>query len=115
MKRKHKVGNKVVALSTKDRPSQPRKVGEIYIVTYVYHCPSTGDQLINIDNILKRSENTITLCSCGRMHNIGNNLSLTIAEEFVDIENIQEELDNAVETENFEVAATLHKIQSCKI
>jgi len=113
MNKKHNIGDKVVALSSASRPCQPRKQGKIYTITNVYYCPRKGNQLVNIDNTKKISR--LTRCSCGEIHSNMPNSSLTIAEEFVNINDIQDEIDNAVEIENYELAHVLHQIQTHQI
>lgn len=104
-----KIGEKVIALTNpRDERSQPRVKGQLYEILDVLFCFSCGVQLINITTI--QTARPSVFCECGQ-HGIPNdNKYWTLSKFFAKPEELQSELDRAVEEENYEEAITIRDI-----
>lgn len=104
---KFSVGDKVVALSNQPTPnSQPRIKGKIYTVNAIMFCSTDGRQLINLG---LPSEHVVLLCSCGKKHP-NDGLMWTFSKEFAKVDDVDEALENAVASEDYELAVVLRDI-----
>lgn len=104
MNQDHKIGDEVIALSSADRPNQPRKKGRHYTITSVYFCSATGRQLVNID--YTKSMTCVMKCGCGKPHHTGDHYAYTYANRFVKPEDLDARRKLALAEEDYETAAT---------
>ena len=104
---KFKVGDKVVALVGQVHPNaQPRIKGKIYDVVDIMFCSGDGHQMINIGYDSKHKE---LICTCGRKHPT-NGLMWTDSKHFAKVDDVEEALEEAVATEDYELAVILRDI-----
>jgi hypothetical protein len=104
---KFKVGDKVVALIGQVHPNaQPRVKGEIYTVIDVIFCSRDGHQLTNLGY---KSIHHELMCSCGGKHPT-RGLMWTNSEFFDKVDDVEEALEEAVATEDYELAVILRDI-----
>jgi hypothetical protein len=104
---KFSVGDKVVALSNPNHPNcQPRIKGKIYTVNAVMFCSTDGHQLVNLG---LPSEYTLLRCSCGKKHP-NDGLMWTFSKEFAKVDDVDEALENAVVSEDYELAVVLRDL-----
>lgn len=104
---KFKLEEKVVVKSNPDsRFAQPRTRGEVCEVTGIMYCPKNGHQLININYTPAVLDTTLISCSCGDDHP-DHGLAWTLAENFVGASEIEGFMLEAVEDEEYELAAKL--------
>lgn len=106
--KKHKIGDKVLALTNPGYPSsQPRKKGNIYIVQDTSYCCKCGIQSINIGPKLdlKKFSNCVE-CRCG---NIQDALFLcwTDSNHFAKVDDLEKEMQEAVKKEDYETATVI--------
>lgn len=103
-----KIGDKVIALTNpKDSNGQPRIKGHVYIVEDVLWCAKCGGQKINLgyfDDSIRRT------CICGTPYN-GEGKQWTMSKHFALVDDVDAELEEAVEAEDYEFAALLRDAQ----
>jgi hypothetical protein len=104
MNQNHKIGDEVIALSSADRPNQPRIKGRHYTITSVYFCSATGRQLVNID--YTKSMTCVMKCGCGKKHHTGDHYAYTYADRFVKPEDVEARMHLAVAEEDYDTATT---------
>lgn len=113
MKKDFIIGDSVIALSSANRPNQPRIKGNEYTVTDIFYCSTTGEQMININNTpsVGKKKDYIK-CGCGKLHFTGMPLAYTYSKRFVlnDPEAIQNELATALDNEDYETAIIIRDI-----
>ena len=108
--KKFDIGDKVIALTDPLNPgSQPRIKGKIYKVESILYCSYCGEQMINIG---ETSTSTILHHSkCGnKQENKG--LHWTSSDHFSKIDDFDESLQEAIESENYELACLLRDLKS---
>ena len=101
----HSIGDIVIALTNPKSPkSQMRVKGNEYVVQDVSYCSKCGRQSINIGT--STVTNNKVGCRCGTFR---NNLGLawTKSYHFVKREDFEQELAEALEEENYELASLL--------
>lgn len=105
-----KVGDKVVALKSTSKPDRQQPVikGNIYTVLGVMYCNRCGVQAINVTNTTVRC--SFLICSCGHMISLFDNYYYSNSKYFVKIDDIDKELEKAVEAEDYETAIILRDI-----
>lgn len=103
MNQNHKIGDKVIALSTATAPNQPRKKGRHYTITSIFYCSTTGEQMVNIDYC--KSNSKTLACGCGKRHNTKDNLAYTYSNRFVKPENLEALMKESVAEEDYETAS----------
>lgn len=104
-----KIGEKVIALTNpRDPNSQPRVKGQLYEVLDVLYCSKCGEQLINITTI--QTHSPTFYCECGQRRIPNHNKYWTYSRFFAKPEELQSELDRAIEEENYEEAITIRDI-----
>lgn len=105
--KKFKIGDKVVALTNpQDNMSQPRVKGHIYTVEAILYCNGCGVQTINIG---ERTNSYILRCNCGT-ENQSKGLYWTESKHFAKLDNLEEELKDIIENEDYEFARVLSEI-----
>jgi len=105
-----KIGDDVVALSSGDCPSQKRTKDSMYTVTDVMYCPTTGEQLININNTKSCVKTGFISCGCGKRHQKDNHFAFTYSKEFASLNDLESLIQEAVAEEDYESAGELNKI-----
>lgn len=106
---RHKVGDKVVSLTTRTEfNGQPRVKGQVYEVLNTRFCTCCGEQTINIEPTL--SGLTKSRCTCGNITH--TKLWWTRSTHFANLNNLEENIAEAVETEDYETAAMLDKFKA---
>lgn len=112
MKQQFKVGEKVIALNScpeTDTTRQPRVKGKIYEVKAVMYCSGCGSQKINIGYLSQTGAEKLR-CDCNkRVDNEG--LKWTNSIHFAKLDNLDKLIEEAVENEDYELAATLRDLQ----
>ena len=111
MKRLHKIGDTVISLNSNTAPSQPRTKGVKYKVTDIFHCPTNGDQMINIDNTPASGETGYMKCTCGSHHKIPKKLGYTLSELFINMNDLDKELKLAIANEDYQTAIIIRDIR----
>jgi hypothetical protein len=106
MDNKHKISDKVVALSSTplefaDR-CQPRIAGDVYTVIDVMFCNTCGSQVINVSNTTTDRE--YLLCSCRRDKMPTKGVHWTMSGSFAPID---EMMNHALQEEDYEYACKL--------
>lgn len=100
----HKLGDRVMAItSNKIIKTQPRKKGDVYIVSDVMFCSRCGDQLINIGCESPRGN---LLCGCG-ISQYNKMKKWTYSKEFIPI--TEEYLKQMELEENYEICIMIKK------
>lgn len=108
MEKRFKVGETVIALNNPSSElGQPRKKGQQYIVNAVIYCCSCGIQSINIGP--KTRNGSLFSCGCGSKQPHWG-LHWTVSEYFARPEELEAEMQSAVEEENYEHAAVLRDL-----
>lgn len=106
MDRKHKISDRVVALSSTPieyaERCQPRVRGEVYTVIDVMFCNTCGSQVVNVSNTATDKE--YLLCSCRRNKMPTKGVHWTSSENFAPIDEV---LEHALAEENYEYACIL--------
>lgn len=112
--KRFQIGDKIIALSDSvSASSQIRKKGKIYEVTGIQYCSSCGIQTINIDFQKNIFLGTYTQERCFYCKGISkpSEMGLTISREFAKIDDINQELEKAVENEDYELASLLRDLK----
>lgn len=108
MENKFKIGEEVIALTHPvNEQCQPRVKGKIYIVKDIHYCSKCGQQSINIGPM---SKSPLIDCDCGVKNQLCGYLHFTFSKYFIRPQELQSQLEQAVEEENYEFAATLRDI-----
>jgi len=115
MNRKHEIGDVVIAINTKKAPSQKRVKGQSYTVTDVMYCETNGDQLVNIDNTPSVGSSNQINCACGKRHKLNESLGYTYSIYFINIKNLDAELKEALEQENYDIAIIIREYQRANV
>lgn len=104
---KFKVGDEVVALTSKSCKYNPREAGKKYKVYAVHNCLSCGEELVCVNkNDLPRVM-SIKCSTCGNT-DFTSNKGWTKASHFtMSTQNLHVELQLAIEREDYEYAAQL--------
>lgn len=109
--KKFELNQKVIVKSNPEsRLCQPRTRGEICEITGIMYCPKNGHQLININHTPAIIKTGITSCTCGDDHP-DHNLAWTLAEHFVGADEVESFMYEAVEEEEYELAAKLRDLK----
>lgn len=99
-----RVGDKVIALTApQSERSQHREIGKTYTVQNVTFCYCCGVQSINIG---EKTNSEKTKCSCGCVASSRGNF-WTKSKHFASVDKAEDEMREAVASENYELAATL--------
>lgn len=111
MTKQFNIGDRVIALSSGVAPNQPRSKGNKYTVTRLLYCRTNGQQFINIDDTPATGSSGFLLCTCGKKHKSGN-IAYTLSDRFVkdDPNVIKQELEDALESEDYDTAILLRDI-----
>lgn len=107
---RHKVGDRVVALSSSNDPYTPEhKRGVIYKVLSVSYCKKCGCQSIGIGTSSRDYDYTSTMCYCGfRDHYDGSHELMSF--RFAPLDNLSQYISEAEQNEDFELAQLLTEI-----
>ena len=111
MKQQFKVGEEVIALNSspvEDTTRQPRIKGKKYIVNAVLYCSGCGTQKINI-GYQSTTPTGKLVCDCGKRMDC-EGLKWTNSVFFAKLDDIDNLIEEAVENEDYELAATLRDI-----
>lgn len=102
------IGDKVIALSSSVNNEQLRVKGNLYIVNAVGYCSGCGSQIINVSGETKIQSGK---CTCGNIQP-AKGLWWTTSRHFIkaDENSISEAIKEALESENYELAATLRNL-----
>lgn len=107
---KFSVGEIAIALSSREGETyQPRTKGCAYPVFAISYCARCGEQKINISG-KSTSGNLTVRCYCGHIQP-NNGLWWTKSYRFTKPQFLSEEIQKAVEKEDYELAEVLHKIE----
>lgn len=112
MKQQFKVGEKVIALNSSpetDTTRQPRVKGKIYEIKAISYCSGCGTQRVNIGYSSETSTGMVN-CHCGK-RTPHEGLKWTNSEFFAKLDNLDKLIEEAVENEDYELAATLRDLQ----
>ena len=111
MKQEFSLGESVVALSSAGKPNQVRTRGDVYSVTDIIYCSTTGEQLININNSQACGKSGYMTCGCGKKHLVGDK-AYTYSTKFVSNtpEAIQSRLEQALDDEDYDVAIVIRDV-----
>ena len=102
------IGDKVIALTdSKNELSQPRQKGKIYIVVSLMYCQRCGIQMVSLGIKSKRPK---IHCTCGCSQN-NDGLCFTHSKHFAKVDEFDQEIADAVEEENYELAALLRDLK----
>ena len=105
---RHNVGDKVVALTSNSSPrSQTRVAGQTYVVKDVTYCQKCGMQAINIG---QSTYIPFIDCTCGHEQPTRGK-HWTDSPLFAPLQEIDNLMASAIETENYEMAEVLKKAQ----
>jgi len=109
MNQNFKIGDSVIALSTGERPAQPRIKGNEYVVTDIFYCSTDGKQMVNIDNTPAVS--AYLNCGCKKRHHSGGK-AFTYSSQFVlnDPKAINNRLEEALDEEDYETAVIIRDL-----
>jgi hypothetical protein len=110
MEKRFKIGDKVVSLTNPTREgSQPRVKGKTYNVQAVQYCSGCGVQVINLGYRLPNNTMRYSDCICGKeIFNEG--LFWTLSKFFARADDLESAIEEAVENEDYETAATLRDL-----
>lgn len=113
MEKRFKVGETVIALSDPSGPrGQPRKKGGKYIVQATSYCCGCGEQVINIGpKVYGSIWSQYVGCRCGSKQP-HNGLGWTRSTHFARPEELEAEMQEAVESETYEHAAILRDLMN---
>lgn len=110
-----KIGDKVIALTNpEDNCCQPRIKGNIYVVEAILYCHKCGKQSINIGEKATLEEfihPDHVECECGAITIDDGKLFYTDSELFAKVDDLEEELEEAVHNEDYELASILRDIK----
>lgn len=102
------IGDKVIALTNPTRVnSQPRVKGQMYIVQKIMYCSNCGIQMINID---PKSILSIFNCTCNNDQPC-DGYHFTQSVLFAKVDDLEEELKEAVHNEDYELASILRNVK----
>lgn len=109
MEKRFKIGDKVVSLTNpSSEGSQPRVKGKVYKVQAIQYCSGCGEQVINIGYRLPNNA-MYSDCNCGKeVFNEG--LFWTLSKYFARVDNLATAIEEAVQNEDYETAATLRDL-----
>ena len=103
------IGEEVYALTTRPGPCcQPRVAGEKYIVLATQFCVKCGEQSINIAG--QTDDFGIIVCECGSEQK-DDGLWWTKSEYFTKAEEVDNEIEAAISSEEYEMASILRDIK----
>jgi hypothetical protein len=112
MEKRFKIGDKVVALtSPKTEMCQPRVKGKIYTAHAIRYCPGCGEQKINLGIITPTDTSNLTACGCGKKYQ-NEGLHWTLSRYFAKADNLETAIEEALENEDYESAATLRDLNN---
>ena len=101
---RHKAGDRVIALSSsRSKRLQPRKKGNVYVVSDVLYCCGCGDQFVNIG--VSTAQGNIR-CGCKKSQ-MNHRKMWTYSKEFAPI--TPEYLKQMEAEENFEMCSLIKK------
>jgi hypothetical protein len=115
MEKRFKIGDKVVSLTNPaTEGSQPRVKGKTYNVKAVQYCSGCGAQVINLGYHLPIPNSTIRYsdysdCVCGK-EVLNEGLFWTLSKFFARADDLESAIEEAVENEDYETAATLRDL-----
>jgi protein-arginine kinase activator protein McsA len=108
---RYKVGQRVVALSnSKPNSIQPRVKGKIYTIDSILFCSGCGKQFLNFGTIADEGCDKYGTCSCGTKTD-GRGLVWTSSIFYAPIDDIDSQIEKAIEEEDYELAAPLRDIK----
>jgi hypothetical protein len=106
MDTKHKISDRVVALSSTplefSERCQPRVRGEVYTVIDVMFCNTCGSQVVNVSDT--PTDREFLLCNCRRNKMPTKGVHWTTSGNFAPIDEV---LNHALEVEDYEYACKL--------
>lgn len=107
---RYKVDQKVVALSnSKPNSPQPRVKGKVYTISSILFCSGCGKQFLNFGSV--SDERAIYgTCACGAKTD-ARGLVWTPSKHYAPIDDIDSQIEKAVEEEDYELAALLRDIE----
>lgn len=101
------IGETVIALTNPSGVNcQPRVKGQPYVVEAIMYCKGCGLQTINIG---PKSESTYVTCTCGS-EQVPDGLYWTASKHFARPQELEAEIEKAVEAEDYETAQELSLI-----
>lgn len=104
---KFKVGDEVVAITSKSCKYNPREAGKQYKVYAVHNCLSCGEELVCVTKVDLPRVMSIKCSSCGSS-DFSSNKPWTKASHFsISTASLHVELQLAIEREDYEYAAKL--------
>jgi hypothetical protein len=102
------IGDKVIALTdSKTELSQPRQKGRMYIVVSIMYCQRCGVQMVSLGI---KSNGPKIHCTCGVIQS-NDGLCFTQSKHFAKVDEFDQEIADAVEEENYELAALLRDLK----
>jgi hypothetical protein len=110
MEKRFKIGDKVVSLTNPaTEGSQPRVKGKTYNVKAIQYCSGCGEQVINLGYHLPDDVSNYSDCNCGKeVFNEG--LYWTLSKYFARVDDLDTAIEEAVQNEDYETAATLRDL-----
>jgi len=111
MEKRFKIGDKVVSLTNPaTEGSQPRVKGKTYNVKAVQYCSGCGTQNINLGYGLPPNKfSNYGDCTCGK-EALNEGLYWTLSKYFARVDDLDTAIEEAVENEDYETAATLRDL-----
>jgi hypothetical protein len=110
MERRFQLGDKVVALTGhRNEKGQPRVKGKIYAVHAIQYCPACGEQKINLGISAPINTSSIIICTCNKKRP-NEGLYWTSSKFFAKVDDLESALEEAVENEDYELAAMLRDL-----
>ena len=109
---KFNIGDKVVALTTSENPphTQPRVKGQIYTVCDIMFCSGCGVQMVNTGVSLPPTVLSNVVCDCGNVQP-NRGLYFSYSKHYAKIDDLEEELEEAVHNEDYELASILRDVK----
>jgi hypothetical protein len=102
------IGDKVIALTNSTNEfSQPRVKGKMYIVVNLMYCQKCGEQMISLGY---KSQWPSIVCKCDNLQN-NDGLHYTLSSHFAKADDFDQEIEEAVKEENYELAALLRDLK----
>jgi excinuclease UvrABC helicase subunit UvrB len=110
MEKRFKIGDKVVALTGQiNKTSQPRVKGKVYAIHAIQYCSGCGEQAINLGVQTPINGSDLSVCMCGKQ-SLNEGLHWTLSKFFAKVDDLESAMEEAVENEDYELAATLRDL-----
>ena len=101
---RYRIGQKVIGLNS--NPVVPRVKGKVYTIDSVLFCSECGKQFLNFGKRADNSFENFGICTCGAKIDTKNRV-WTSSKHYAPIDNIELQIEKAIEEENYELAASL--------